>query len=324
MVYRNAVFPFYFAFLGVAAFSFSPALVLWAGLFGALSWLVGFFYVISDMSVVYEWGDMPSNPTRADVEQILLQPNFVGTGSRIQESLGLIVTSLLISVVVWRARRTVHNQLIAERERARIQNVFGQYVPSAITAALVADEGVLQPIERTATVVFVDVANFTTMTERLGSTQTIAVLNDFFDMVTKAITDSHGVVTQFQGDALLATFNVPVADAGHATHALDAALAINRAVATGEFGGTRLRARIGVSTGSVSAGSVGGGGRQNYTVHGDAVNAAARLEGLNKTYGTEILLSAATVSAMPQRDFQLIDTVEVRGFESAIAVYTPK
>ena len=100
-----------------------------------------------------------------------------------------------------------------------------------------------------------------------------------------------GVVTQFQGDAILATFNVPVSDPKHATNAILAACDMLDQVAQSDYGGQTLKVRIGINSGSVFAGAIGAEGRLNYTVHGDAVNLAFRLEALTREFDKPVLVS---------------------------------
>ena len=123
----------------------------------------------------------------------------------------------------------------------------------------------------------------------------IALLNEYFSALMEPIERYGGVVHQFQGDAILATFNLPVTDPDHAANAVRTALAIQALVAARTFGeGISLPTRVGINTGHIVGGTVGSAGRLGFTVHGDDVNVAARLEQLNKRYGTRILVSQTT------------------------------
>ncbi len=228
----------------------------------------------------------------------------------------------LLAVVMRRARRTVRLQLEADAKRRSISEIFGQYVPRAVADMVIADRGALAPTERTATVLFVDIVSFTALTERIGAAKTVDVLNAYFDAATEIIGAHNGVVTQFQGDAILATFNVPVADADHGGRAVDCAERILRSIATSEFAGERLSVRIGVNTGLLIAGNVGGGGRQKYTVHGDAVNIAARLEAMNQETETTLLIAHSTAEQIDRPDLQDVDRVTLRGLTGEVPVYT--
>ena len=234
----------------------------------------------------------------------------------------LAVVAVLIALVMWRARTTLRRQLEAERDRSMLSGIFGRFVPQAIVNAMLAGRGALAPIEREATVLFADIAGFTEMTERAGPVRTVEILNAYFDEVTRIIGANNGIVTQFQGDAVLATFNVPVEDAGHARNAVKAAREVLDCVSGREFAGERIRVRIGINTGLLVAGNVGGGGRQSYTVHGDTVNLAARLEALCKEHGTSLLLTATTAKALPEAELVAVGDIAVRGFTEPVTVYS--
>jgi adenylate cyclase len=322
MIFRAPIFPFYFVILGVAAFSFSPGMVLWTGIAGALGWLAAFLRSASDVEGVLNWNDIPPNPTADEVMAVVLDPNFGGLGSRIQEAVLLVVVGFLIAVVMWRARSTLKRQLDAERDRATLSGLFGRFVPPAIVNAMIAGRGALAPIEREATVLFVDIAGFTKMTERAGAVRTVEIVNAYFDEVTRIIGAHQGIVTQFEGDGVLATFNVPVEDAGHARRGFEAACAILACVEAREFAGKRIRVRIGINTGSLVAGIVGGGGRQSYTVYGNAVNLAARLEALCKEYSTSLLVSATTAKALTDVKLVAIGDIAVRGLAEPVTVFS--
>ena len=323
MLFRNAVFPFYFLILGLAAFSFSPGLVLWSGVMVVAGWLGAFAWAIRDMPDRLTWSDIGTTPTTEQFLSIFLSPNFIGTGSRVQESVAYLLVAVLIAAVVWRARRTVRRQLELDEERRTLTDVFGRYVPKAIADALISDRGLLEPVEGTATVLFIDVAGFTKMTEVGGPRHVVGVLNSFFDQANSIITRYDGVVTQFIGDAIMATFNLPAKDPRHAANAVRAALEIVDLSTTRMFGGERIAVRAGVATGPVIAGSVGGGGRQSYSVYGDTVNLSARLESLNKDHGTRLLMDAATVRFIPDVPVHEIGQIEVRGFSEPTAVFAP-
>ncbi|NKB59268.1 MAG: hypothetical protein GKS00_23335 [Alphaproteobacteria bacterium] len=321
-IFRFGVFQYYFIILAVAAFSFSPAMLVWSGMAGALGWLGAYAWSVRDEPTVLNWSDIPPDPTQEQFYAVFFSPNFAPIGAVFQEILTFLVVAVLIAIVMRRARATVRRQLEAERDRAAISQIFGRYVPESVVAAMVADEGALAPVERPATVLFADLAEFTQMTEHAGARGTMAVINQFFDSATEIIGRHNGIVTQFQGDALMATFNLPVEDPDHATHAVRAAHDILATVNNQRFGGRDLSVRIGVATGNVMAGNIGGGGRQSYTVYGDAVNLAARLEEMNKTYGTSVLFTESTADLMSGAAAQRIGEATVRGVNAPVAVYT--
>lgn len=220
------------------------------------------------------------------------------------------------------ANRSFGEMLQGLRERNLIRDTLGQYVPEQVARELLAGGGRLEPVEAKATVLVCDLENFAALTDALGARRTIEFLNAYFEVVVAIVERHQGVVTQFQGDAILAVFNLPIAARDHGANALRAALEIVRAADAQTFAGVRARNRVGLSTGRVVAGAVGSSGRLSYTVHGNAVNLAARIEQMNKDYGTRILMSGKTAERCPGFALRKIADARIRGYGEAVALYT--
>ncbi len=223
------------------------------------------------------------------------------------------------------AARSFNQMVVDLRERTLIRQTLGQFVPEEVARNLLSDGGCLQTENATATLLYSDIEGFTQLTETLGSTRVVAILNAYFsDMVT--ILERHlGVVTQFHGDAILATFNVPIDNPDHARSAILAASEMLDSVHTTVYAEHCLRIRIGIDTGPVVAGAVGAAGRLSYTVYGNSVNLASRLEVLNKQFGTQLLISENTArlagDVIPLR---LVGDVPIRGQARSIKAFTPE
>lgn len=220
------------------------------------------------------------------------------------------------------ASTAFNNMVRGLRERKLIRDTLGRFVPEKVASSLLAGGGRIEVQQSEATVLFCDIEEFTRLTEVLGPVKIVDVLNAYFSAMVDLLEAYGGVVTQFQGDAILATFNVPVADADHAPNAIRAASDMLVCVAGKEFEGEKLRIRIGINTGTVVAGAIGARGRLNYTVHGDAVNLAARLEALNKQHGTRLLISDSSAALAPTIDLISIGETKVRGQTRATGLYT--
>ena len=147
-------------------------------------------------------------------------------------------------------------------------------------------------------------------------------MNEFFAAVLGPVRHNGGVVNQFLGDAMLVTFNVPVEDPLHYDKAVQTAMEIQQLVGERRFAKVQLKTRIGVNSGAVVAGNISAGDRLHYTVLGDTVNVAARLESLNKLHGTNTLVSGATVQAL-KGDFPLekLGDEQIRGKAASVTVY---
>lgn len=210
-------------------------------------------------------------------------------------------------------------------ERQAIRETFGKYVPEAVAEQLIRDPGVLAGEERIASIMFTDIQGFTGISEQLSPAETIALLNDYFEVVLEPIRAEGGTVNAFIGDSVFASFNVPVPHDDHAARAIRAALAIGRVLEGRRFGpggDIRLQTRIGINTGTVAAGAVGGGDRLGYTIIGDSVNVASRLEGLAKEMGGPVLVSDATRQAAGSAfRYEQLGRVPIRGRAREITVW---
>lgn len=208
------------------------------------------------------------------------------------------------------------------KERERIRDLFGKYVPQNVANLLVADDKVAEPTNAEATVLFLDLVGFSTISEALTPAQLVETMNSFFSAAVEEIEKEQGIVTQFQGDAILAVYNVPVQREDHADAALRTAAAILETIKTHTFAGQTLDCRIGVNTGSLVAGAIGAADRLSYTVYGDAVNVASRLEQLNKENGTRILIAEETVKQASGFDFVEVGLLSVRGRAKDVQTFT--
>jgi adenylate cyclase len=207
-------------------------------------------------------------------------------------------------------------------ERQRLQAAFGTYVDPALAARLLEQgDDIFTGERREVTVMFVDVRDFTPFAEANTAEDTVARLNALFEIVVPAVVDAGGHVNKFLGDGALVVFGAPNDLADHADAAVSAAILIQRLVAE-RFGG-ELRIGIGINTGLVIAGTIGGAGKLEFTLIGDTVNVAARVEQLTKTTGDTILLTHHTVYALAYRPPSLTDrgSHALKGKSAAVQVF---
>lgn len=218
------------------------------------------------------------------------------------------------------------------RRRARqTRAMFAQYVPPAVVSRLIAQPELMRlgGEAREVTLMFTDLANFTTLSEQLSAEQTVEVLTAYFNAMTPIVHATGGTVDKFIGDAVMAFWGAPLDDPQHAEHAVTAAISMQQAMQVlvadlAARGLPPIHMRIGLHTGRVVVGNVGSDQRFSYTAIGDAVNLAARLEGANKAFGTGILLSAATAAQLPPTvALRALDDVIVKGKTEPVRVFTP-
>jgi len=209
--------------------------------------------------------------------------------------------------------------------------MFAQYVPPAVVSRLIAQPELMRlgGEAREVTLMFTDLANFTTLSEQLSAEQTVEVLTAYFNAMTPIVHATGGTVDKFIGDAVMAFWGAPLDDPQHAEHAVNAAILMQQAMQMlvadlRARGLPPIHMRIGLHTGRVVVGNVGSEQRFSYTAIGDAVNLAARLEGANKAFGTGILLSAATAAQLPPTvALRALDDVVVKGKTEPVRVFTP-
>jgi adenylate cyclase len=191
-------------------------------------------------------------------------------------------------------------------DRRRFRDSIARYLSRDVMAKVLADAPILRGEHRSVSILFSDLRGFTTLSEQLEPERIAAHLNEYFDAMTTAIFAHRGMINDFVGDAVMAVFGAPVDDADHAWNAVQSALAMNHALDAlnrrwEAAGLPRLQMGIGIHTGAVFAGNVGGRERIKYTVIGDPVNVASRVEGLNKELGTTMLITEETLAAVGDR-----------------------
>jgi class 3 adenylate cyclase len=207
-------------------------------------------------------------------------------------------------------------------ERQRLQGAFGTYVDPALAERLLEQgDDVFTGERREVTVMFVDIRDFTPFAEANAAEDAVARLNTLFEIVVPAVVDAGGHVNKFLGDGALAVFGAPNELVNHADTAVRVAVVIQRRVS--ERFNAELRIGIGINTGVVIAGTIGGGGKLEFTLIGDTVNVAARVEQLTKTTGDPILLTQQTVDALVSRPPGLVDrgAHALRGKSTATPVF---
>ena len=221
------------------------------------------------------------------------------------------------------------NAMLDELQQSqRMRDLFGRYVSKEVADQVLENGADLGGENVPATVLFADIRDFTTLTESLPPQQVVGILNRYYTRMVDAIVEQGGWVNKFGGDSLLAVFGAPIRQSDHALRAVNAAWAMNRALA--EFNAEQIAMEmkpitigIGISSGEMVAGNVGGKERLEYTVIGDPVNLAARLESLTKEWQTPVLLSEHTQKLLAQTkaNTRVRKQVTVKGKTQPTLVY---
>ena len=215
------------------------------------------------------------------------------------------------------------NRMVAGlRERERIRETFGTYVDRDVAEHILSEEGGAEGQEVEVTLMFLDVRDFTGFAERAAPQEVVSTLNRLFETAVPIVRKHGGHIDKFIGDGFLAVFGAPRPASDHADQALAAALEIAGAVE--ELPGQQLSIGIGINSGTVVAGSIGGAGRLEFSVIGDAVNVAARIEAATRETGDVILLSERTRELL-RGSYELAERpgVELKGKSGTVTLYAP-
>jgi adenylate cyclase len=236
----------------------------------------------------------------------------------------LLVAGGVAGIVAGSLRRQFEKSVAATAARDRVTNLFGQHVSPAVVDRLLAAQTDPPSEVREVCVLFLDIRGFTAMTRKRPADQTVALLNDFFAEMIDIVDRHNGIINKFLGDGFLALFGAPLEDPKAATNALAAARAMLDAV--DEWNRQRpdktLRVGIGIHIGEAVTGTVGSPQRKEYTVIGDTVNLAARLEQLTKETGARLLVSNSVHQATTGADGAAdLGRLEVRGYDHAVQVW---
>ena len=214
------------------------------------------------------------------------------------------------------------------REREHIRETFGKYVSPEVRDEILAGRAAAAGAQREVTVLFADLRDFTPWVESSPAAEVVADLNAYFGEMDAAIRSQGGLVLQFIGDEIEAVFGAPLDNPHHADAAVAAARAMCERLAVWNAaqrvaGRKELRHGIGIHTGGVIAGNIGSGERLSYALVGDTVNVASRIQSLNKTFGTTVLVSAATHALLVStKGLEAQPAAQVKGIAAAVSVFS--
>jgi len=240
-----------------------------------------------------------------------------------------IIAPAFVTVTVNYISSVTYNFLMERRQKAMIRGAFAQYVPPAVVSELLKNPEMLTlgGEERVMSVIFSDVAGFTTISEGLTPTQLVELLNEYLTAMTNIVLKYDGIIDKYEGDAIMAEFGAPLVDPDHALKACYTALEMQEKLVElreklKSEGKSPLYARVGINSGPMVIGNMGSEKIFDYTVMGDNVNLSSRLEGANKVYSTYIMCSEAT-RKMTGDNFvtRELDLIRVKGKTEGVLVH---
>jgi adenylate cyclase len=223
---------------------------------------------------------------------------------------------------------SLYRVLIEEKEKRRVRSFFGQFLSPEVIRRLLVNPQLVQPKKTDITVMFSDIRGFTTISEKLDAQDLALFLNEYLSDMTQIVFAHQGTLDKYIGDAVMAFWGAPYEEAGHAGRACNSALDMMKRVQEMQKkweaeGKPHLDIGIGLNTGVASVGKMGSDLRAGYTALGDTVNLSSRLEGLNKEYGTHILVNETTYQAAKDSGFLFreLDLIRVKGKLQPVTIY---
>ncbi len=223
-----------------------------------------------------------------------------------------------------------YGYFVESRTKRLITGLFGQYVPNELVEEMAQhpERVSLAGESREMTILFSDVRDFTSISEGLDPKELASMMHEFLTPLSRVIYKHRGTIDKYMGDCIMAFWGAPLPDKGHAHHALQASIEMQQEMARlrphfKARGWPEIHVGIGINTGNVNVGNMGSELRVAYTVMGDEVNLASRLEGITKQYGVEIIIGENTRNAAKDFIYRELDHVRVKGKDKPVAIYEP-
>jgi adenylate cyclase len=327
---RGQEFLYVLLLLAEAALTYSPRRVIWTGLSILVIWSIGVFTIYS-LPDTMRFNDVAAEgalTSSAAVLDLIFQPTFVGLTAWYTQLVATTLFTLLITLTVWRSRRTLLNQVEAEIMCADLT----RYVSPDVAAALAkrGGTGFGDPATRTVAVLFADIVGFTRLTETFSPERTFALLRSFQERSCAIVFKHGGTLDKYLGDGFMATFGSIDLQLDAPARALACAIELQQEIERwgrkrSGRGADPLHVSIGVHCGPVTVGNLGGSERLEFTVVGDVVNVASRLEEVTRDVGASIVASEDCIQAAGYAEwgprFQSSREIQLRGREQGIVVY---
>lgn len=260
---------------------------------------------------------------------LVLPISMVFINNYIWHTTGIIFSFLIpiLLVLIIAIFNILYGYLFETRKREHLKEIFGQYVPSKHIDEMLksSDTFTMRGEDREMSVLFADIRSFTTISEKMTATELVEMLNTFFTPMTEIIFKTHGTIDKYVGDLIMAFWGAPIADTSHARHAIQSAIEMQRKlndmqVELNARGWPEIKIGIGINSGNMSVGDMGSHYRRNYTVLGDNVNLASRVESLTKFYGADIIVTENSARNQTKFIFRKLDRVRVKGKKHGIEI----
>jgi adenylate cyclase len=263
--------------------------------------------------------------TVSDASAVNVEPILVGIPHHIFKGCLLLGTGIVAGIVTVQIKKRILSSFEMIEERNRISRTFGEYVSPTVVDTLLDLKPDLRSESKNVCVMFLDIRDFTSFAEKRPPEEVVSYLESLFEFMVEIVNRHNGIINKFLGDGFMAVFGAPISDGHDCANAVRAAQEILSRTSEEEKRGTILSTRVGIGlhAGEAVTGSIGSALRKEYTVIGDVVNLAARIEKMNKQFGSQLLISETVSRAASYVIDEPLSkgTVQVRGREEGIKIY---
>ena len=272
------------------------------------------------------------SPTRAMLASVFALALSIALSFVLWRSANLVIplANSLVMIALLFALDMSYGYFVEARTKRKITGLFGQYVPSELVEEMAKNpQSVsMEGESREMTILFSDVRSFTTISEGLDARELTLLMNEFLTPLSRIVYKHRGTIDKYMGDCIMAFWGAPLPDENHARNAITAGLEMLATLETlqphfKERGWPPIHIGVGINTGRVSVGNMGSEVRVAYTVMGDDVNLASRLEGITKQYGVGIVVGENTKNSVPDFLYRELDQVRVKGKDKPVTIYQP-
>ena len=305
-VHHSPLVNIYFIFIILSTLRLNFKISLFSGTLAASGFLFISFYLIGETEAM--------TGTNLSNEYIMA----------VAKSIGLLVSGVGAAFVAKQIRTGINRSLKVAEEANKVVNLFGQQVSREVVDEMLQSNGIVKSKMMNVCIMFIDIRNFTKFVLDKSPTEIVSYQNAFFSIVVNAVSKHHGIVNQFLGDGCMVTFGAPTPLENPSQHAVNAALEIrkelNREISNGNIPLTNIG--IGIHTGDAVTGNIGNHERQQYSITGNVVILASRIEQLNKKFDTQFLVSEEVVRSIDKTiSSELMGAVNIKGWTAPVAVY---
>jgi adenylate cyclase len=306
----HPVIPMYFLFIILSALRLDFKLCVFTGLVAALEYsLVMVYYIQQELTQAHD-------------------PMFLSYFPHFGKGIIFLLGGVVAGFVTQQIKKRVLQTFQSTQERNQIMNVFGQHVSPEVVNKLLDQKSENLSEERHVCMMFLDIRNFTTFSENRSPSEVVTFLNTLFDFMIDSINNHHGIINKFLGDGFMAVFGAPFSDGEDSANAVRASLEILERIKTHiddeKIPPTRIG--IGLHCGEAVTGHVGSSKRKEYTIIGDVVNLASRIEQLTKQYDATLLISKPVYDSIQSLSIpsEWVGQVQVKGRQQPVDIYKLK